>query len=179
MYPLLPYHQVVREQMLHPKCPELYTVWNAKPYFLDATVKTLAQAGKKSDFAFWNDAGTLCGPILRVWEVWNEGSSLSGEKAEDLRFFPLDLARIPDKLQVLDAELGTSCCQTQDNTLFLLFPSRFINVWLDDPAAPAHTSRSARTRGGLGNPAPRRNAHSAEQGRVAAVVLGAHVHAVS
>ncbi|KAJ7075871.1 hypothetical protein B0H15DRAFT_916511 [Mycena belliarum] len=180
--------------------PELYAVWNAKPYFLDAAVKTLTQAGKDYDFAFWNDAGSFRAAHkyagwpdpARVREVWDEGSSLSGEKAEDLVFFPL--AGIPDTsfkfwtqdfgpvdneisegsffggapraiawwrstfyayhdhYLALDIFVGKD--QTLINALFLLFPSRFINVWLDDPAAPAHTGRSAQAQGGLGNCGP-------------------------
>ncbi|KAJ7486447.1 hypothetical protein FB451DRAFT_1349901 [Mycena latifolia] len=88
-------HAKDRERARH--SPELYAVWNAKPFFLDEAVQTLSRAGQEYDYAFWNDAGSFRSTHKytswpnpdRVREVWAEGSALSGEKPEDLLFFPL------------------------------------------------------------------------------------------
>jgi hypothetical protein len=88
-------HSQDREAFRH--SPELYAVWNAKPFFLDEAVQTLARENKTYDYAFWNDAGSFRGTHpyknwpdpSRVRELWKEGSELSGEKAEDLLFFPI------------------------------------------------------------------------------------------
>ncbi|TEB38038.1 hypothetical protein FA13DRAFT_718722 [Coprinellus micaceus] len=39
--------------------PELYAVWNAKPFFTDAAVKELRREGREYDYVFWVDAGTF------------------------------------------------------------------------------------------------------------------------
>ncbi|KAJ7118627.1 hypothetical protein C8R43DRAFT_1090993 [Mycena crocata] len=88
-------HAQDRERAIH--SPELYAVWNAKPFFLDKAVQTLSRAGKQYDYAFWNDAGSFRSTHKymgwpdpsRVREIWEEGSTLSGEKEEDLLFFPI------------------------------------------------------------------------------------------
>ncbi|KAJ6584802.1 hypothetical protein B0H19DRAFT_927552 [Mycena capillaripes] len=88
-------HAQDREAFRH--SPELYAVWNAKPFFLDEAVQNLSRTGKAYDYAFWNDAGSFRSTHEykgwpdpgRVREIWEEGSALSGEKAEDLLFFPI------------------------------------------------------------------------------------------
>ncbi|KAJ6512121.1 hypothetical protein C8R47DRAFT_1093613 [Mycena vitilis] len=85
-------HVQDRESFRH--SPELYAIWNAKPFFLDAAVQNLSRT---YDYAFWSDAGSFRSTHkykswpdpARVRELWEEGSALSGEKAEDLLFFPL------------------------------------------------------------------------------------------
>ncbi|KAJ7166708.1 hypothetical protein C8R46DRAFT_1271639 [Mycena filopes] len=97
-------HALDRERGRH--SPELYAVWNAKPFFLANAVRTLssrADATDGYDFAFWTDAGSFRegSHAYRAWPdagrtraIWDEGSRLTGEKAEDLLFFPL--AGVPD-----------------------------------------------------------------------------------
>lgn len=84
-----------REKDIHN--PELFAVWNAKPFLLDAAVKNMARKGKIYDYAFWNDAGSIRGKHLykdwpdpeRVERIWRMGEKLSGVKKEDLLFYPL------------------------------------------------------------------------------------------
>jgi hypothetical protein len=88
-------HEWDREKKRH--SPELYAVWNAKPYFLDEAVKNSRMRGREYDFAFWNDAGsfrsesqcTAWPDPRRVDEVWEEGSKRGGRNKEDLLFFPI------------------------------------------------------------------------------------------
>jgi hypothetical protein len=87
-----------RESSRH--SPELYAVWNGKPYYLDEAVKNSAG---KYDYAFWTDAGSFrrqheyahWPDVNRVDEVWNEGSLLSDTPKEDLLFFPMWAAPHP------------------------------------------------------------------------------------
>jgi hypothetical protein len=89
-------HNWDREKRRH--SPELYAVWNGKPYFLEEAVKnTRLSEGKEWDYAFWTDAGSFrkefrCGDWpdpARVQEVWEEGSRKSGKEKEELLFFPM------------------------------------------------------------------------------------------
>ncbi|TFK45115.1 hypothetical protein BDQ12DRAFT_674141 [Crucibulum laeve] len=88
-------HEWDREKHRH--VPELYAIWNAKPFFLDEAVRTLASQGQHYDYAFWNDAGSFrvehrysAWPSdRRIQEVWDEGSRKTGKKEEDLLFFPI------------------------------------------------------------------------------------------
>ncbi|KAJ7097189.1 hypothetical protein B0H15DRAFT_937533 [Mycena belliarum] len=88
-------HALDREAARH--SPELYAVWNTKPFFLDEAVQVLARGGKEYDYAFWTDAGSFRSTHrykewpspARVREIWQEASVLTGEKTEDLLFFPL------------------------------------------------------------------------------------------
>ncbi|KAJ7855885.1 hypothetical protein B0H14DRAFT_2753725, partial [Mycena olivaceomarginata] len=187
--PLSPYrehydkmHAQDRESFRH--SPELYAVWNAKPFFLDEAVQALSRTGKVYDYAFWNDAGSFRSTHeykgwpdpARVQELWKEGSALSGENSEDLLFFPIAGMPHPSMRYwvqdhgPVDAEVSEGSFfggspstvgwwrrtfyayhdhylglnlfvgkdQTLINAIFLLFPSRVIAVWLDDPEAPAH-----------------------------------------
>ncbi|KAJ7696016.1 hypothetical protein B0H17DRAFT_1131191 [Mycena rosella] len=192
-------HAQDRERARH--SPELYAVWNAKPYFLDEAVQTLSQAGTEYDYAFWNDAGSFRSShkyvgwpdLARVQEVWEEGSALSGENAEDLLFFPVTGVPHPSLRNwvqdhgPVDTEFSEGSFfggsprtvawwrrtfyayhdhylkmnifvgkdQTLINAIFLLFPSRFITVWLADPEAPAHIGIPNTGSGGaLGNCGP-------------------------
>ncbi|KIY42985.1 hypothetical protein FISHEDRAFT_27645, partial [Fistulina hepatica ATCC 64428] len=78
-------HEIDRERKKH--APDLYAVWNAKPYFLD---EGLTNAGRDVyDYAFWNDAGsfrgahnyTLWPDPQRVRDVW--------QAHEDRILFPI------------------------------------------------------------------------------------------
>ncbi|KAF7365368.1 hypothetical protein MVEN_00409000 [Mycena venus] len=175
-------HALDRERFRH--SPELYAVWNAKPFLLDSGVQNLGRAGKEYDYAFWNDAGSFRSAHdykrwpdpARVRELWEEGSTLSGEKPEDLLFFPIagmphpsmrywvqDHGPVDSEFSegsffggspstvawwrrtfyayhdyYLNLGLFVGKDQTLINAIFLLFPSRVIAVWLDDPESPAH-----------------------------------------
>ncbi|KDR80102.1 hypothetical protein GALMADRAFT_48997, partial [Galerina marginata CBS 339.88] len=88
-------HNQDREKFRH--SPDLYAVWNAKPFLLDAAVKFLARRGEIYDYAFWNDAGSFRDEHQykawpdpgRVDQIWEKGSKLTGTKVEDLLFFPI------------------------------------------------------------------------------------------
>ncbi|KAF7291644.1 hypothetical protein HMN09_01255600 [Mycena chlorophos] len=85
-------HRLDREQERH--SPELYAVWNAKPFFLD---DALSKLNKTYEYAFWNDAGSFRSEHqykqwpspARVEELWKEGAELTKQKPEDLLFFPI------------------------------------------------------------------------------------------
>lgn len=88
-------HSMDRENSLH--SPELYSIWNAKPFLVDNAIRVMARKGKTYDYVFWNDAGSFrevntyknWPDPSRIDEIWEEGSRLSGTKAEDLLFFPM------------------------------------------------------------------------------------------
>lgn len=88
-------HSQDRENFRH--YPDLYAVWNAKPFFLSSAVKILASQGEIYDYAFWNDGGSFRDEHAykswpdsrRVDQIWQKGSRLTGKNAEDLLFFPL------------------------------------------------------------------------------------------
>jgi hypothetical protein len=88
-------HSLDRENSYH--SPELYSVWNAKPFFVDNAIRVMASRGKTYDYVFWSDGGSFRDMHVyknwpdpsRVDEIWEEGSKLSGTKAEDLLFFPI------------------------------------------------------------------------------------------
>jgi hypothetical protein len=84
-----------REKSYH--SPELYSIWNAKPFFVDNAIRVMASKGKTYDYVFWCDGGSFRYTHVynswpdpsRIDEIWQEGSRLSGMKAEDLLFFPI------------------------------------------------------------------------------------------
>ena len=88
-------HGIDREKSYH--SPELYSVWNAKPFFVDNAIRVMGSKGKTYDYVFWNDAGSFrrdhmyknWPDLSRLHEVWQEGSKLSGTRAEDLLFYPI------------------------------------------------------------------------------------------
>jgi hypothetical protein len=91
-------HTQDRERFRH--TPELYAVWNAKPFFLDEAVRNVAAGDGASpgyDYAFWCDAGSFRDPhqytawpdAERVREVWRRGSWKSGMPERELLFFPI------------------------------------------------------------------------------------------
>lgn len=85
-------HEWDREQTRH--SPQLYAVWNAKPYLLDEAVRT---SHRVYDYAFWNDAGSFRNRHTygkwpdpgRVERIWEAGSVLSGTRKEDPMFIPI------------------------------------------------------------------------------------------
>ena len=88
-------HSMDRENSYH--SPELYSIWNAKPFFVDNAIRVMASKGKTYDYVFWCDAGSFrYTHVYKNWpdpgrinEIWQEGSRLSGIKPEDLLFFPI------------------------------------------------------------------------------------------
>ena len=88
-------HSMDREKSYH--SPELYAIWNAKPFFVDNAIRVMASKGKTYDYVFWCDGGSFRYTHVynnwpdpsRIDKVWQEGSRLSGIKAEDLLFFPI------------------------------------------------------------------------------------------
>ena len=110
--PLLPYkenytqmHEWDREKARH--SPELYAVWNAKPWFLDSAVRN---AAGEYDYAFWVDAGSFRHEHAyrrwpdprRVEEVWDEAYRMSRKEGlrgkGDLMFIPA--FELPGKAQL-------------------------------------------------------------------------------
>ena len=87
-------HSLDRERELH--SPELYSIWNSKPFLVDNAIRVQASKGKTYDYVFWNDAGSFreistyknWPDPSRLEEIWQEGSRLTGTKTEDLLFFP-------------------------------------------------------------------------------------------
>ena len=86
-------HSMDREKSYH--SPELYSVWNAKPFFVDNAIRVMASKGKTYDYVFWSDGGSFREiNVYKNWpdrnrldKVWHEGSRLSGTKEQDLLFF--------------------------------------------------------------------------------------------
>jgi hypothetical protein len=87
-------HDVDKERAFH--VPELYAMWNAKPFFVENAIRML-QRMQEYDYVFWNDAdsfkedhGYSVWPDTgRLEKVWEEGSSLSGTRKQDLIFMPV------------------------------------------------------------------------------------------
>jgi len=94
-------HEKDREKHLH--SPELYAVWNAKPYLLEQAVKNMQKEGIMYEYAFWSDAGSFRDnqqygdwpDARRVEEIWRTGSALTGTAKEDLIFYPMVLSPPP------------------------------------------------------------------------------------
>lgn len=88
-------NKVDREKWNH--SPELYAVWNAKPFLLNSAVQLLDKHGKVYDYAFWNDGGSFRSEHLyttwpdsgRVEQVWDQVSKLTGTQKKNLLFFPI------------------------------------------------------------------------------------------
>ena len=87
-------HDVDKEHAFH--LPELYAVWNAKPFFIENAIQTL-QGMREYDYVFWNDADSFKeGHGYSAWphtgrleKVWEEGSSISGVGKQNLIFMPV------------------------------------------------------------------------------------------
>ncbi|KAF5310790.1 hypothetical protein D9619_007998 [Psilocybe cf. subviscida] len=88
-------HNLDREKFRH--SPELYAIWNAKPFFVHAAVQALRKQGKEYDYVFWNDAGSFRNTHMysewpdagRVQQIWDVGEKITGTPKEKLLFFPL------------------------------------------------------------------------------------------
>ena len=87
-------HNIDKERTFH--VPELYAVWNAKPYFVENAIRTL-RGMREYDYVFWNDADSFkedhaysaWPDIGRLEKVWEEGSIISGTRKQDLIFMPV------------------------------------------------------------------------------------------
>ena len=87
-------HGVDRERAIH--APELYAVWNAKPFFVENAIRTI-QGMRHYDYVFWNDADSFKEEHgysdwpnpARIEKMWEEGSSISRARKEDLIFMPI------------------------------------------------------------------------------------------
>ena len=121
-------HALDREAELH--SPELYSVWNAKSFFVDNAIRVMASRGKTYDYVFWNDGGSFredsvykdWPDINRLDEIWQEGSKLSGTKAEDLLFFPIQYP--PYNAKDWKEDMGPIDTDfSEGKTFFELFPS--------------------------------------------------------
>ena len=77
--------------------PELYAVWNAKTYFLQAGLQNSKANGLGFTWAFWTDAGSFRDDQefaawpdqQRISDIFQEGSCLTGTSAKDLFFIPV------------------------------------------------------------------------------------------
>ena len=77
--------------------PELYAVWNSKPYLLQTAVRKLADKKIYYDYVFWNDGGGFRWNHIyenwpnpgRIEQVWEDASMLTGKDKNDLLFFPI------------------------------------------------------------------------------------------
>lgn len=93
-----------RYEKMHAMDPEkeihnhhLYAVWNSKGYLLDQGIKNSLNAGHNYDYAFWNDAGSFRDHqefsdwpnAMRISQIFNEGTELTGTPKEDLFFQPI------------------------------------------------------------------------------------------
>jgi hypothetical protein len=117
------YHEMVQfDRERHRHSVGLYAVWNAKPYLLDAAVKS---SPKTYDYAFWNDAGSFRNfhtyfdwpDPSRVDAIWKKGSELSGEKEEDLLFFPI--TGVPDSsLKFWREDMGPIDSEMSEGSFF-------------------------------------------------------------
>lgn len=87
-------HDVDKERAFHK--PELYAVWNAKPFFVENAIQTL-QGMREYDYVFWTDADSfkedhgysVWPDIGRLEKVWEEGSGFSRARKQDLIFMPV------------------------------------------------------------------------------------------
>jgi len=85
-------HALDRERARH--SPELYAVWNAKPFFLSEAVRNTADAGYH--YAFWCDAGSF--RREHRYAVWPDPDRVDGlwrEAGEDMLFLPIESAPGP------------------------------------------------------------------------------------
>ena len=120
-------HKNDREMFRH--FPELYAVWNAKPFFLDSALKILQRQGKVYDYAFWTDAGSFRENYAfkdwpdthRVDHFWKKGSEISGTARDGLIFFPL--SGLPEsKMKHWTEEMGPVDNEVSEGKfIFLVF----------------------------------------------------------
>jgi len=102
----------------------------------------LASGMKKEDLLFF----PIRGVPHPTFKFWNEGLGPVDNDVSEVSFFGGTPKAIEWWRHVFYAyhdyyislEVFVGKDYTLINALFLLFPSRFITVWLDDPLAPAH-----------------------------------------
>lgn len=120
-------HNWDREKWRH--SPDLYAVWNAKPYLLDYATKQARAKKNIYDYAFWTDAGAMRDDNelgawpdpMRVKEVFEMGSKETGQIKERLIFFPM--WNFPDaKFKYWAEDMGpvdTDFSEGKSSTLYL------------------------------------------------------------
>ena len=138
-------HRMDREKSIH--SPELYSIWNAKPFFVDNAIRMMESRGKTYDYVFWCDSGSFRHSHVyknwpdpnRVDEIWQEGSRLSGTRAEDLLFFPIQYP--PYSARLWKEEKGPIDTDFSEGEHVLLIfspptpfkvPPRFIFWWFSE-----------------------------------------------
>jgi hypothetical protein len=108
----------VLDRERHRHSPELYAVWNAKPFFLSEGLRNARLASSSGaadyDFAFWCDAGSFRSEhVYRMWpdperveEVWGKATAMvSGGNDSELFFVPM--AGVPEVgVRTWKAEMG-------------------------------------------------------------------------
>jgi hypothetical protein len=108
--------------------PELYAVWNAKPYLLQTAMRNLVDKKIYYDYAFWNDGGSFRrNHVYEIWpdpgrieQVWQESSTLTGKDKDELLFFPI--FQLPEeKLSDWIEEMGpiANSVQFSEGSFFL------------------------------------------------------------
>ena len=128
--------------------PQLYAVWNAKPFLLQTAVRNLADEKRLYDYAFWNDAGSFRRNHVyenwpdpeRIEQVWEEATVLTGKDKNDLLFFPI--FQLPEEqLSGWKEEMGpiANPVQFSEGSIFFCIPAiigflfspyRFILWWI-------------------------------------------------
>lgn len=87
-----------RERGRHSNVTDLYAVRNSKLYFVHHALEVQKTKGVVYDYAFWNDPGSFrkeehqyryWPSPLKVVELWDEGSRLTGTNKDDLIFVPI------------------------------------------------------------------------------------------
>ncbi|TEB38075.1 hypothetical protein FA13DRAFT_721732 [Coprinellus micaceus] len=94
-------HRLDREADIHG--PELYAVWNAKPFFVDAAVKEMRREGKVYDYVFWvgcwyvqtdphvsKMAGPQGGSTSSSGKRWNTREPPLEKQEKDVILFPIN-----------------------------------------------------------------------------------------
>ena len=98
-------HERDREKEHH--SPELYAIWNSKPFLLAEAIRITNKADKPYKYAFWCDAGSFrqkhaygaWPDYEQVERLWEQGRKESGMKVDELIFFPIQ--HLPDVSMLL------------------------------------------------------------------------------
>lgn len=109
-------HAKDREMKRH--SPELYAVWNAKPFFLNEAVLDMKERfGKEYDYAFWVDAGSFRGEHYYAdWPNPREVEKVMNAGAKDSILFPIQY--LPSyKFRSWTADMGPIDADISEGTL--------------------------------------------------------------
>ena len=137
--------------------PELYAVWNAKPFLLQMALRNLADKEIYYDYAFWNDGGSFRRNHVyenwpdpgRIEQVWEEASTLTGQNKSDLLFFPI--FQLPEeKLVDWKEEMGPIANPVQFSEGLIFFSSfPLFNSYLPFAQVPSSVDPSPLLNGSL------------------------------